>query len=56
MNEVKNNGIPHYKRNHVGHGIGLKPYELPVLSENNIELIEDGMVLCIVDCKIELDN
>lgn len=47
MNEVKNNGIPHYKRNHVGHGIGLEPYELPVLSENNIELIEDGMVLCI---------
>ncbi|WJP96763.1 M24 family metallopeptidase [Macrococcus bovicus] len=47
MNEVKNNGIPHYKRNHVGHGIGLEPYELPVLSEDNSELIEEGMVLCI---------
>ena len=47
MNYVKDNGIPHYKRQHVGHGIGLEPYELPVLSPDNDEIIHENMVLCI---------
>ena len=47
MNYVRKNGIPHYKRQHVGHGIGLEPYELPVLSPDNEETIEENMVLCI---------
>ncbi|MDH8713517.1 Xaa-Pro peptidase family protein [Staphylococcus epidermidis] len=47
MNYVRKNGIPHYKRQHVGHGIGLEPYELPVLSPYNEETIEENMVLCI---------
>lgn len=47
MDHVRKNGIPHYKRQHVGHGIGLEPYELPVLSPDNEEVIEENMVLCI---------
>jgi Xaa-Pro aminopeptidase len=28
---VRANGIPHYRRHHVGHGIGLEMYEAPLL-------------------------
>lgn len=47
MDYVTQNGMTHYKRNHVGHGIGLEPYEMPVLSKNNDQIIEENMVLCV---------
>ncbi|UTP75846.1 aminopeptidase P family protein (plasmid) [Staphylococcus epidermidis] len=47
MNYAIQNGMKHYKRNHVGHGIGLEPYEMPVLSRDNDQVIEENMVLCI---------
>lgn len=44
---VRREGIPHYRRNHVGHGIGLDGYDAPSLSPGSSEVIEEGMVLCV---------
>jgi Xaa-Pro dipeptidase len=38
-------GIPHYRRHHVGHGIGLDVYDLPILNEATETPLEVGMVL-----------
>ena len=44
---VRRDGIPHYKRTHVGHGIGIDGYDLPDLSPSSTDIIEEGMVLCV---------
>ncbi|MGK6317145.1 M24 family metallopeptidase [Neorhizobium sp. DT-125] len=44
---VRKEGIPHYHRSHVGHGIGLDGYDLPLLSASSQDVLEAGMVLCI---------
>ncbi|NIA68198.1 aminopeptidase P family protein [Pelagibius litoralis] len=44
---VRQEGIPHYQRSHVGHGIGLDGYDLPSLSPGSADIIEEGMVLCV---------
>jgi Xaa-Pro aminopeptidase len=44
---VKENGIPHYKRHHVGHGIGLEVYDVPLLGPGQKDVIEAGMVINI---------
>jgi len=44
---VRREGIPHYQRNHVGHGIGLDGYDLPSLSPGSGDIIEEGMTLCV---------
>jgi Xaa-Pro dipeptidase len=38
-------GIPHYDRHHVGHGIGLDLYDLPLLNRSTVTPLEAGMVL-----------
>jgi Xaa-Pro aminopeptidase len=38
-------GIPHYRRHHVGHGIGLDVYDLPILNDSTTTELEPGMVL-----------
>jgi Xaa-Pro dipeptidase len=38
-------GIPHYRRHHVGHGIGLDLYDQPILNETTSTPLEAGMVL-----------
>jgi Xaa-Pro dipeptidase len=40
-------GIPNFKRNHVGHGIGIETYDQPILTPDNPAVIEEGMVFCI---------
>lgn len=47
MSVVRREGIPHYKRDHVGHGIGLDGYDAPTLSAKSTEVLEEGMVLCV---------
>jgi Xaa-Pro aminopeptidase len=42
---ARGGGLPHYDRGHVGHGIGLAPYERPKLSASNPAALEAGMVL-----------
>lgn len=38
-------GIPHYRRNHVGHGIGLNVYDEPVMGAHNEQPLVPGTVL-----------
>ncbi len=40
-------GIPHYQRHHVGHGIGLEPYDPPTIAPGNETVLEPGMVFCV---------
>ena len=40
-----NEGISHYQRNHVGHGIGIECYDPPFLTPASDHIIEEGMVL-----------
>lgn len=47
METARREGLPHYRRNHVGHGIGLDGYDVPNLTPTSTELLEAGMVLCI---------
>lgn len=47
LETVRTEGIPHYKRSHVGHGIGLDGYDAPNIAPSSSELFEEGMVLCV---------
>ncbi len=40
-------GIPHYQRHHVGHGIGLEPYDPPTIAPGGETALEPGMVFCV---------
>ncbi|MEH7255202.1 Xaa-Pro peptidase family protein [Neobacillus niacini] len=40
-------GIPHYRRHHCGHGIGLEIYDFPSIAKGSKTELEPGMVLCI---------
>lgn len=42
---VREKGIPHYKRGHVGHGIGIECYDIPVLNPASDHILEEGMVV-----------
>lgn len=47
VDTVRREGIPHYQRSHVGHGIGLDGYDAPILSAASADVLEAGMVVCI---------
>jgi Xaa-Pro aminopeptidase len=47
METVRREGLPHYQRNHVGHGIGLDGYDAPNLTPSSPEVLEAGMVLSV---------
>ncbi len=42
---VRRSGIPHYRRHHVGHGIGAEVYDPPVLNASTTMPLESGMVI-----------
>jgi Xaa-Pro aminopeptidase len=44
---VRRDGIQHYRRSHVGHGIGIDGYDLPDISPSSRDVFEAGMVLCV---------
>jgi Xaa-Pro dipeptidase len=44
---TRERGIPHYERHHVGHGIGLEPYDPPTINANATTVLEPGMVFCV---------
>lgn len=44
---VRRAGLPEYRREHVGHGIGLDGYDAPLLGPASCDVLEPGMVLCI---------
>jgi Xaa-Pro aminopeptidase len=47
METVHDAGFSSYRRHHVGHGIGLEPYEQPILAKNDNTVVEENMVLSI---------
>ncbi len=47
MRVTRDAGMPHYKRNHVGHGIGLEPYDPPTINAATATALEPGMVFCV---------
>jgi Xaa-Pro aminopeptidase len=47
MRTVHSAGFTAYRRHHVGHGIGLEPYERPILAPGNQDIVEVGNVLSI---------
>ena len=47
MKVTRDNGIPHYKRFHVGHGIGLEAYDPPTINAAAAMPLEPGMVFCV---------
>lgn len=47
MKAVHDQGLPHYKRSHVGHGIGIDGYDHPSIEPSSDDLLEEGMVLCV---------
>ncbi|EGJ30232.1 MULTISPECIES: Xaa-Pro peptidase family protein [Moorena] len=47
MAAIHEAGFREYRRHHVGHGIGLEPYERPILAPSETERIEAGMVISV---------
>ena len=44
---VRREGIPHFARSHVGHGIGVDGYDPPNIAESSTDVFEEDMVVCI---------
>jgi Xaa-Pro aminopeptidase len=44
---IRENGIPNYKRHHIGHGIGIPPHEPPGINSTNDMKLEQDMTLCV---------
>lgn len=55
VNSVKANGIPHYKRQHCGHGIGLRAYDSPVVNPTDATTLLENMCLCLETPYYELN-
>jgi len=47
MAAVHEAGFSDYRRHHVGHGIGLEPYERPILAPTETECIEADMIISV---------
>jgi Xaa-Pro aminopeptidase len=47
MRVTREAGMPHYKRTHVGHGIGIEPYDPPTINAATETTLEPGMVFCV---------
>jgi len=45
VRKVRSSGIPNYRRHHTGHGIGLEPYEMPIVAPKSEIVLEEGTVL-----------
>jgi Xaa-Pro dipeptidase len=54
VNAVRDAGIAHYRRQHVGHGIGVEVYDPPLLGPGRTDPIEVGMVLNVETPYFEL--
>ena len=47
MRVTRAEGVPHYQRMHVGHGIGLETYDPPTINAATSTPLEPGMVFCV---------
>jgi Xaa-Pro aminopeptidase len=44
---VRREGIPHFKRSHVGHGIGVDGYDPPNIADSTDSVFEENMIVCV---------
>jgi Xaa-Pro aminopeptidase len=44
---VQKEGIPHYSRSHVGHGIGIEGYDPPNIAADSSDVFQENMVVCV---------
>ncbi len=44
---VRSAGIPHYRRHHCGHGIGLEMYDLYSIAPGSEDVVEEQMTFCV---------
>lgn len=44
---VRREGIPHFDRSHVGHGIGVDGYDPPNIAASTTSVLEEDMVICV---------
>jgi len=47
MKAVQSNGLPNYRRQHCGHGIGLRSYDSPTINATDTTVLIEGMCLCL---------
>jgi Xaa-Pro aminopeptidase len=47
VDTVRREGIPHFKRSHVGHGIGVDGYDPPNIAGGTDSVFEENMVVCV---------
>lgn len=47
VDTVRREGIPHYNRSHVGHGIGIEGYDPPNIADSSNDVFEQNMVICV---------
>ena len=47
VDTVQKEGIPHYNRSHVGHGIGIEGYDPPNIAGDSKDVFEANMVICV---------
>ncbi|KAB2765996.1 aminopeptidase P family protein [Brucella anthropi] len=47
VESVRSSGIPHYRRQHCGHGIGLRSYDNPTIKPDETTPLLEGMCLCL---------
>jgi Xaa-Pro dipeptidase len=47
VDTVRREGLSHYQRNHIGHGIGLDGYDAPDFSPSSDEILEENMIICL---------
>jgi Xaa-Pro aminopeptidase len=47
VDTVQKEGIPHYNRSHVGHGIGIEGYDPPNIAGDSRDVFEANMVICV---------
>ncbi|HUW11568.1 MAG TPA: Xaa-Pro peptidase family protein [Anaerolineae bacterium] len=47
VEQVREAGIPHFRRHNVGHGMGIHLYDPPMLAPGDETVLEEGMVLNI---------
>lgn len=46
VDTVRKGALPHYQRNHCGHGIGLVSHEFPTVKAGNHTALAENMVFC----------
>lgn len=47
VDTVQREGIPHYNRSHVGHGIGIEGYDPPNIAGDSKDVFAENMVICV---------